>query len=125
MKKIKITDTTIKDLFQSIEPKYMDLKILDDAAKNISSIKFDTLEIFGGSAFEEILGSYLYRSPFEIAYYIKEKNPSTTLQALIGAKNLVGMEIYSNNIIKKFIKQCKQYGIDSLKIYDALNDIIS
>lgn len=123
MKKIKINDITIRDLFQSIDAKYIDTKVLDEILGYINNIKFDSIEIFGGSAFEKMLENYFYMSPFEIAYYIKEKNPLVSLQALIGAKNLVGMEIYSKNIIEKFIKQCKKYGIDNLKIYDALNDI--
>jgi pyruvate/oxaloacetate carboxyltransferase len=45
------------------------------------------------------------------------------LQALIGARNLVGYEVYPKDIISKFIKLSVKNGIDIFRVYDALNDI--
>ena len=123
MKKIKIIDITIRDLFQSVDPQHLNKKILDTILDNYNNTGFDILEIFGGSSFEKILENKFYLSPFEISSYIKNKIPSTQLQALIGAKNLVGLEVCSNNIIKIFIKQCISNGINTFRVYDALNDL--
>jgi oxaloacetate decarboxylase alpha subunit len=122
MKKIKINDITVRDIFQNIESGYISEKLLSRTIEHLSKIKFDSLEIFGGSAFEKMLDNNFGKSPFEIAYEIKNKNPGISLQALIGARNLVGMEVYLPAVIKKFIGRCVESGIDRFKVFDALND---
>jgi oxaloacetate decarboxylase (Na+ extruding) subunit alpha len=122
MKKVKINDITIRDIFQNVDSGYISEKLLSRTVEHLSKIKFDSLEIFGGSAFEKMLDNNFGKSPFEIAYEIKNKNPGISLQALIGARNLVGMEIYVPAVIKKFIGRCVQSGIDRFKVFDALND---
>jgi len=123
MRKIKINDITIRDLFQSIEPGYINLQILDELIKHMDKIKFDSIEIFGGSAFEKMLQNNFNKSPFQIAEYIKNKLPAAKLQALVGARNLAGIEIYSKDIISRFVKQSVQNGIGKFRVYDSLNDI--
>jgi len=123
MRKIKINDITIRDLFQSIEPGYINLQILDELIKHMDKIKFDSIEIFGGSAFEKMLQNNFNKSPFQIAEYIKNKLPAAKLQALVGARNLAGIEIYPKDIISRFIKQSVRHGIDKFRVYDTLNDI--
>ena len=123
MKKIKINDLSIKDIFQNIDNEYITEKLLDRITDHIGKVKFDSLEIFGGSSFERMLENNFQKTPFEIAYKIKTKIPNMPLQISIGAKNLVGMEVYSNSVIKKFIEQCSKSGISIFRVYDALNDI--
>jgi oxaloacetate decarboxylase (Na+ extruding) subunit alpha len=123
MKKIKINDITIRDIFQNIDPGYISEKFLSRIIEHLEKIKFESLEVFGGSAFEKMIDTDFAKSPFEIVSYIKNKTPQITLQALIGAKNLVGLEIYPDSVIKKFIKQSSRSGIDRFRVYDALNDI--
>ncbi|MCL5070562.1 MAG: hypothetical protein M1308_06655, partial [Actinobacteria bacterium] len=123
MRKIKINDITIRDLFQSIDPRYINLQVLDELLKHMDKIKFDSIEIFGGSAFEKMLQNNFNKSPFQIAEYIKNKLPAAKLQALLGARNLAGIEIYPKDIISRFIKQSVQHGIGKFRVYDTLNDI--
>ena len=122
MKKIKINDISIRDIFQNIDSRYISEKLLSRIIEHLSKVKFDSLEIFGGPAFEKMLDNNFGKSPFEIAYEIKNKNPGMPLQALVGARNLVGTLVYSSKVIKKFINQCVKSGIDRFKIFDALND---
>jgi len=123
MKKIKINDITIRDIFQSIDSGHINEKMLARVIEQLGKIKFDSFEVLGGSAFEKMLSGSLYKTPFEIIYNIKNKNPNLKLQALIGAKNLAGMEIYSNEAAKKFIMECRNCGIESFRVYDSLNDL--
>ncbi len=123
MKKININDITIRDIFQNIESGYISEKLLSRTIEHLSKVKFDSLEIFGGSAFEKMLDNNFGKSPFDIAYEIKNKNPGIALQALVGARNLVGMEVYLPTVIKKFIDRCVKSGIDRFKVFDALNDM--
>ncbi len=123
MKTIKINDITIRDIFQNTRAECLDSKTFDLILKHLSRVKYDSLEIFGGSSFERMLESDLFMSPFEIASYVKDKIPSIPLQALIGARSLNGLQIYSNSIIGRFIKQCIKNGIGIFRVYDPLNDL--
>jgi len=122
MKKIKINDITIRDIFQNTELEYLDTRILDTILEEMKSIKYDSLEVLGGSSFEKILDSGLGMVPLDVVSYIKKRIPSTSLQVLIGSRNLGGLEIYSKDMIKRFVKQCKGKGIDIFRVYDSLND---
>jgi len=122
MKKIKINDITIRDIFQTIDPGFINQKLLGRIIDHISKVKFDSIEVFGGSAFEKMLSNYNFTNPFEIVETIKNKNPMLNLVALIGARNLVSIEVYPATVIKKFIKNCIKAGINRFKVFDALND---
>ena len=122
MKALNITDITIRDIFQSTRPECLDRKTFDLILKHLSKVKYNSLEILGGSSFERMLESNLSISPFEIVSEIKKKIPSVPLQALIGARNLSGLEVYSNDFIGRFIKQCTKSGIGIFRVYDSLND---
>src|SRR4030066_423973 len=123
MKKIKINDITIRDIFQNTELEYLDTRILDTILEDMNGIKYDSLEVLGGSSFEKILDSGLGMVPLEVVSYIKNRIPSTPLQVLIGARNLGGLEVYSKDMIKRFIKLCKGKGIDIFRVFDSLNDM--
>lgn len=123
MKKIKINDITIRDIFQHIDSKYINRKILDRIIEQLCKINFDSYEILGGSAFEKMIESSFNETPFKIIYDIKNRKPELKLQALIGAKNIVGMEVYPPSVIRTFIKKCCSSGIDRFRIYDSLNDL--
>ncbi len=123
MKKIKINDITLREIFQNTDLKHIDLESFDIILNHINDIKYDSLEILGGSSFEKILESNFNLSPLGLAAYIKNKIPSIPIQVLLGARNLCGLEVYSNDIIKRFIKQCTANGISIFRVYDSLNDL--
>ncbi len=123
MKKIKINDITLRDIFQNAETHYIDIQTFDMILNHIKNIKYDSLEILGSPGFEKILESNLNLTPIGFISYVKNKIPSIPLQILTGARNLGGLEVYSNDIIKRFIKQCVINGADIFRVYDALNDM--
>lgn len=120
---IKINDITIRDIFQDTDLEYIDTRVFNKILSHFKGTKYESLEILGGSNFERVLESNLNMTPLELIHYIKNKVPSIPLQALIGARNLGGLEVYSKNIIKRFIKQCVKNGIDIFRVYDSLNDL--
>ena len=123
MKTIKINDITFRDIFQSIDSLDLNKKKLLSVLENYTGLEYDSLEILGGSSFEKILETDLGMNPFQVSSFIKSIIPSIPLQALIGAKNLIGSEICSNDIIEKFIKESIKNGISIFRVYDSLNDI--
>ena len=104
MKKIKIIDTSIKDLFKNASSENINVKNFEEIFKTIDEVSFESLEVWGGSSFERMLSNNFNRSPWETLSYIKSIISKTPLQALIGAKNLVSFDYYEDDIIKRFIK---------------------
>lgn len=123
MKKIKIIDTSIKDLFKNASSENINVKNFEEIFKTIDEVSFESLEVWGGSSFERMLSNNFNRSPWETLSYIKSIISKTPLQALIGAKNLVSFDYYKDDIIKRFIKLSSMHGISIFRVYDALNDI--
>ena len=123
MKKINITDTSIKDIFKSSKAESINIKNLEEIFKTIDEVGFESLEVWGGSCFEKMLSNNFNKSPWEILSYIKTFVSKTPLQALIGAKNLVSFDYFPDDIIKRFIKLSSQHGISIFRVYDALNDL--
>lgn len=123
MRNIKINDITIRDIFQNTELEYIDARVFNKILGFFRDTNYESLEILGGSSFERVLESNLNLTPLEFISYIKNKIPSIPLQILIGARNLGGPEVYSKNIIKRFVKQSIKNGIDIFRVYDSLNDL--
>ena len=63
MRKIKINDITIRDIFQNTDLRNIDTRTFDIILEHFNSIKYDSLEILGGSSFEKILESNLNMTP--------------------------------------------------------------
>ncbi len=123
MKKIEINDITLREIFQNADLRYLDINTFDMILSHINDLDYSSLEIMGASSFERILESNFNLTPLGLISYIKSKIPSAPLKILIGAKNMFGLEVYSDDVIKKSIKQCIRNGIDVFKVYDSLNNI--
>ncbi len=117
-----INDLTLIDIFQNTDPQALDTSILDQILQHYQGLGVDRAEVLGGSTFERMLDNQFYKTPFQICSYIHKSLPNIPLQVLIGARNLIGMEIYSTDIIDRFIEHCMQNGIRFFRVYDALND---
>jgi oxaloacetate decarboxylase (Na+ extruding) subunit alpha len=123
MKKIEVNDITLREIFQNTDLGYLDINTFDMILSHINDLDYSSLEIMGASSFEKILESNFNLTPLGLISYIKNKIPSTPLKILIGAKNMFGLEVYSDNVIKRSIKQCIRNGINIFKVYDSLNNI--
>jgi oxaloacetate decarboxylase (Na+ extruding) subunit alpha len=123
MKTVSINDITVRDIFQNIDLDTLDKKSFQSIMEGFSGLEYDSLEIMGGSSFEKMLESRLNINPFQVTKFVKSIIPAIPLQALIGARNMTGLELYSNNIIEKFIKQSIDSGISIFRVYDSLNDL--
>ena len=123
MKTVSINDITVRDIFQNIDLDTLDKKSFQSIIEGFSGLEYDSLEIMGGSSFEKMLESRLNMNPFQVTQFVKSIIPQVPLQALIGARNLTGLETYSDNIIEKFIKQSIDSSISIFRVYDSLNDL--
>ncbi|MDD3521150.1 MAG: hypothetical protein PHU65_07970, partial [Actinomycetota bacterium] len=123
MNKVRINDTTIRDIFQNIDLKNTNINKHRKIFELLDNCRFDSIEAWGGSSFEQMLGNSFGKNPWDYLKELKELFVKTPLQASIGARNLTGFDYFSDDIIKKFIRLSFDLGISKFRVFDALNDI--
>jgi len=121
-KSVLITDTTMRDAHQSLLATRMrtyDMaKIASAYAKVLPSLF--SLECWGGATFDVSM-RFLTEDPWERLELIKEKAPNILLQALVRGANGVGYTNYPDNVLRYFIKQAAEGGVDLFRVFDYLN----
>lgn len=122
MKKVKITDTTLRDAHQSLWATRMKTEDMLPIADKLDNAGYYSLEVWGGATFDVCL-RYLNEDPWERLRLLRSKIKKTKLQMLLRGQNLVGYQHYPDDVVKRFIAKAAENGIDIFRIFDALNDI--
>lgn len=120
--KLLLTDTTMRDAHQSLmatRVRTQDMKKISRATSHLGKDLF-SLEMWGGATFD-VAYRYLKENPWERLELIRERVPNVLLQMLIRGSNAVGYKNYPDNVIRKFIQQSADSGIDVFRIFDSLN----
>jgi len=123
-KKVLLTDTTMRDAHQSLMATRMRTKDMIKIAKATSIYGKDlfSLEMWGGATFD-VAYRFLKESPWERLEQLRIKVPNILFQMLIRGANGVGYKNYPDNVIREFIKESADSGIDVFRIFDSLNEL--
>lgn len=122
MKKIGVTDTTLRDGHQSLWATRMRTEDMLPILKDLDDVGFHSLEVWGGATFDVCL-RFLGEDPWERLRLIKREVKKTPLQMLLRGQSLVGYQHYPDDIVREFVKLSVKNGIDIIRIFDALNDV--
>ncbi len=121
-KKLLITDTTFRDAHQSLlatRVRNHDLyRIAKGTAYNIKDAF--SMEMWGGATFD-VAYRFLHESPWERLDKLRKKIPNIPFQMLLRGANAVGYTNYPDNLIREFIRESAESGIDIFRIFDSLN----
>jgi pyruvate carboxylase len=121
-KKLLLTDTSFRDAHQSLLATRMRtidmLKIAEVYSRNHAD--FFSLEMWGGATFDTAM-RFLMECPWERLRLMRKLVPNILFQMLLRASNGVGYTTYPDNVVKAFIKQAAESGIDIFRIFDSLN----
>lgn len=121
-KSLLLTDTTMRDAHQSLLATRMRtfdmLQVAEAYARNAS--QFFSLEMWGGATFDTSM-RFLNESPWLRLTQMREKCPNILFQMLLRASNAVGYTNYPDNVVKVFVKEAADAGIDVFRVFDALN----
>ncbi|WP_428671668.1 pyruvate carboxylase, partial [Roseibium sp.] len=121
-KRALITDTTMRDAHQSLLATRMRshdiVSIADAYAAGLPSLF--SLECWGGATFDVAM-RFLTECPWERLHKIREKAPNILLQMLLRGSNGVGYTNYPDNVVKFFVAQAAENGIDLFRVFDCLN----
>ena len=122
-KPILYTDTTFRDAHQSLLATRMRtfdlLNVAESFAKRHGGDLF-SMEVWGGATFDVCM-RFLKESPWKRLEKLREALPNVLLQMLLRGSNGVGYKAYPDNIIKAFIIESAEKGIDVFRIFDSLN----
>lgn len=121
-KKLLITDTTMRDAQQSLmatRVRTVDMEKIAPAVALYGKNLF-SLEMWGGATFDTAY-RFLKESPWERLQTLRNKIPNVMFQMLIRGANAVGYKNYPDNVIRRFVKESAESGIDVFRIFDSLN----
>ncbi|MCA9125605.1 MAG: pyruvate carboxylase [Planctomycetales bacterium] len=121
-KTLLITDTTMRDAHQSLlatRLRTYDMLQVAEAYSRRASQLF-SLEMWGGATFDTSM-RFLKESPWQRLVQMREKCPNILFQMLLRASNAVGYTNYPDNVVKLFVREAADAGIDVFRVFDALN----
>ncbi|PTJ13770.1 pyruvate carboxylase [Staphylococcus simulans] len=119
---VLITDTTFRDAHQSLLATRVRTKDMLAIASQTAEILQDafSLEMWGGATFD-VAYNFLKENPWERLEQMRKAIPNILFQMLLRASNAVGYKNYPDNVIKKFVKESAEAGVDVFRIFDSLN----
>ncbi|MDF2879793.1 MAG: pyruvate carboxylase [Clostridiaceae bacterium] len=120
--KLLLTDTTMRDAHQSLMATRMRTIDMTKIAKAQSVLAKDlfSMEMWGGATFD-VAYRFLKESPWDRLVKLREKVPNILFQMLLRGANGVGYKNYPDNVIREFIKESSNSGVDVFRIFDSLN----
>ncbi len=118
---LKITDTTLRDGHQSSLATRMRTEDMEAVAEEMDKAGFYSMEVWGGATFD-VPTRFLNEDPWERPRLLKRLMPNTPLQMLLRGQNLVGYRHYADDVVRAFVHQAAEVGIDIFRVFDAVND---
>jgi pyruvate carboxylase len=121
-KRVLLTDTTMRDAHQSLFATRMRTADMVAIAPHYARLlpELFSIECWGGATFDVAM-RYLKEDPWERLVKLREAVPNILFQMLLRASNAVGYTNYADNVVRYFVRQAAENGIDIFRIFDSLN----
>ena len=125
-KQVLLTDTTMRDAHQSLLATRMRTADMVNIAPYYarSLAQLFSLECWGGATFDVAM-RFLKEDPWERLAQIRAAVPNILLQMLLRASNAVGYTNYPDNVVRHFVRQAADAGMDVFRVFDSLNGVDS
>jgi len=121
-RRVLLTDTTMRDAHQSLLATRMRtidmLRVAPHYARLLPGLF--SLECWGGATFDVAL-RFLKEDPWQRLARLREAVPNVMLQMLLRASNAVGYTNYADNVVRQFVRQAANEGVDVFRVFDSLN----
>ena len=121
LKKVRITDTSLRDAHQSLWATRMRTDDILAIAEKIDAAGYYSLECWGGATFDVCM-RFLRENPWERLRQIKAVCKKTPLQMLLRGQNILGYKHYPDDVVERFVALACENGMDIFRVFDALND---
>ncbi|MDN5873956.1 MAG: pyruvate carboxylase subunit B, partial [Sinobacteraceae bacterium] len=122
--RVLVTDTTMRDAHQSLIATRMRSYDMERIAPAYAQLlpQLLSLECWGGATFDVSL-RFLHEDPWDRLRELRRAMPNLLLQMLLRASNAVGYTSYPDNVVRYFVQQAAENGIDLFRVFDSLNDV--
>ncbi len=122
-KRVLLTDTTMRDAHQSLLATRMRSHRHDGhrAVLRDACCRSCSRSNAGGGATFDVAMRFLTEDPGSASPQLREAMPNLLLQMLLRSANAVGYTNYPDNVVRFFVKQAAERGIDVFRIFDSLN----
>lgn len=121
-RKLKITETVLRDAQQSLIATRMTTEDMEPILEKLDSVGYHSIECWGGATFDACL-RFLNEDPWQRLRTLRKKLRSSRLQMLLRGQNLLGYRNYADDTVEYFVKKSISEGIDIIRVFDALNDL--
>ncbi|HMK84832.1 MAG TPA: pyruvate carboxylase [Steroidobacteraceae bacterium] len=120
--RVLLTDTSMRDAHQSLLATRFRTHDMALIAPYYASLlpQLFSVECWGGATFDVAM-RFLKEDPWERLARFREAMPNLLLQMLLRSANAVGYANYPDNVVRHFIEQASQAGIDVFRVFDCLN----
>jgi len=120
--RLLLTDTTFRDAHQSLlATRFRTHDLITPAsyyARHLSGLM--SLEAWGGATFDVAM-RFLREDPWDRLEQLRARVPNILIQMLLRASNAVGYTNYPDNVVRYFVAQAAEAGIDLFRVFDSLN----
>ncbi|MDQ4047896.1 MAG: pyruvate carboxylase [Actinomycetota bacterium] len=120
--RLLLTDTSFRDAHQSLLATRFRthdlLRIAPMYARQLDGLL--SLECWGGATFDVAM-RFLKEDPWDRLAGMRERVPNILLQMLLRSANAVGYTNYPDNVVRFFVAQAAEAGIDLFRVFDSLN----
>lgn len=121
MSKVAVTDTILRDAHQCLIATRMRTEDMLPICDKLDAVGYWSLEVWGGATFDACI-RFLKEDPWERLRQLRKALPNTRIQMLLRGQNLLGYRHYSDDVVRAFVKQAADNGVDVFRIFDAMND---
>lgn len=121
-KKVKLTDTSLRDAHQSLFATRMKTEDMIPILEKLDEVGYHSLEMWGGATFDSCM-RFLNEDPWERLTEIRKRVKKTKLQMLLRGQNILGYRNYPDDVVTAFVQRTIDRGMDIIRIFDALNDV--
>ena len=120
--RLLMTDTTMRDGHQSLLATRMRsidmIRAAEAYSRNLPGLF--SVECWGGATFD-VAYRFLDECPWQRLRDLREKMPNLLTQMLLRGANGVGYTTYPDNVVRKFVLQAAESGVDVFRVFDSLN----
>jgi pyruvate carboxylase len=117
-----VTDTTFRDAHQSLIATRMRSIDMQRIAPHYTALlpQLFSVESWGGATFDVSM-RFLNEDPWQRLADLSAAMPNLMQQMLLRASNGVGYTNYADNVVRFFVQQSADAGVDVFRIFDCLN----
>lgn len=118
---LKVEDLTFRDGHQSLFATRGRTEDMIPVAEKMDQVGFWAVEMWGGATFDT-MHRFINEDPWERIRTLKKYMKKTPFSMLLRGQNLVGYRNYPDDVVRAFVSQAAENGIDVFRTFDALND---